>query len=332
MALTISNAPNTSNISLATGGSPGSIYQPGATTANIQTKPLTVSTAPNTSSIYVPGGKNPAPTAGTGANLQATTNQLLSQYGGVPAPVYAPKLDLAAISAQARSAAENNVNPYYTKELNDFLAQQASTKAQQQAQTDTNIQNLKDTLTNTQAANETTGNRATEDTATKEAGINQAADWRQTDQGGQYDLDRVAQAVQQAKSGLTGSGIAGGQSAASQDKFNTTESRQATQDTEDKVAAELSKARTFEDLATSNKLAGETEAKGEKQANVDLTNFITNQGFDLKNEQDQLEQKRLAAVSAETQNQSKLLINNFINSIANPAQRQAAIQAYGGAF
>ena len=88
-------------------------------------------------------------------------------------------------------------------------------------------------------------------------------------------------------------------------------------------------ARTFEDLATSNKNATSAEAKGETQAQFDLNKFITGQTTDLQGEQQQLEQQRQQALQAEQQNQTKLLVNNFINSIANPAQRQAALQAYG---
>lgn len=272
------------------------------------------------------------PSVAAGYNQLASAQALLKSIQGPPAPVYAPKLDLAAINAQARAAAENNVNPFYVKSLNDFMTQQASEKAQQQAQTATNIQNLKDTLTNTQNANAVTGERTTADTATKEAQAAEQTDWRQTDQGGQFDMDRIAMAINQGKSGLTGSGIAAGQQGAAQNKFNTTESRQATTDAEQKAQTELSKARTFEDLATSNKLAGESETKGESQANVDLTNFITNQGFQATAQKNDLEQKRLGAVANETQAQAKLLINKFISSIANPAQRQAAVNAYGNAF
>lgn len=252
-----------------------------------------------------------------------------------PPPVYAPQFDTAAINAQSRAAAENNVNPYYTLEMNRMLGQAATEKSQQEAQTKTNIQNLKDTLTNTTDANAVTGARTTEDTGIKEAGINQAADWRQTDQGGQYDMDRVAQAISQAKSGLTGSGIAGGQAGAAQDKFNTTESRQATTDADSKAAAELSKARTFEDLATSNKVAGQSEGKGEAQANVDLNNFIVNQKYNTQygeGAQSTLEKQRQADIVSETQRQNQLAINTLIQHLSNPAQRQAAYQAYGGAF
>lgn len=344
MAISVSNNPYTGNISVGNnvGGSQGGNVNPQGSNITIQGTSPTLQSA-STAGIKLQNTSNPQVVANWGAPLPPANNaaansvlqqsqNLLNQYGYGAGPVYAPKLDLAAINAQARAAAQNNVNPFYVKSLNDFVAQQASEKAQQQAQTDINIKNLKDTLTNTQAANATTGERTTEDTATKEANIAQTADWRQTDQGGQYDIDRVSQAIQQAKSGLTGSGIAAGAAASTQEKFNTTESRQATGDQQAKAQAELLKARTFEDLGTSNKLAGEVETKGETQQNVNLTNFLTNQGFTLQNEKNDLEQKRLQSVAAESQTQAKLLVDKFIASIANPAQRMAALQAYGNAF
>lgn len=337
--VSVANPAATPNITIGTNtGMQGSTYSPQTSVApaqgsspNLQASPLSGIALQNTANPQVVATFG-APQVTAGNALLSQGQQLLNSINGPAAPVYAPSLDLAAINAQARAAAEANVNPFYTKSLNDFLTQQASEKAQQEGQTATNIQNLKDTLTNTQNANEVTGERATEDTATKEEQAAEATDWRQTDQGGQYDMNRIAMAVNQAKSGLTGSGLAGGAQKTAQDTFNTTESRQATTDAETKAATELGKARTFEDLATSNTLAGQTEATGESQANVDLTNFITNQGFALTGEQNTLEQNRLQAVASETTNQAKLLINNFISSISNPAQRLAAIQAYGNAF
>lgn len=343
MTLVVSNNPDNRSISVGSnnGGSQGGTYNPQGGGSGIRLQGSSpVLQSSNSAGIRLQNTGNPQvvanfgnPTANpAGDNLRASTDALLKSLGYSNGPVYAPKIDLAAINAQARKAAEGNVNPYYTKALNDFLAEQASAKAQQQAQTKTNIQNAQDLLTQTTKANAVTGTRTTEDTAQKESDINQAADWRQTDQGGQYDIDRVAQAINEAKSGLTGSGIAAGERGASQEKFNTTESRQATSDTENKAAAELTKARTFQDLATSNENATTGEAKAEKQANFDLTNFITGQDFALKTEKSSLEKSRLGDIATNTSAEAKLLLNQFIANIANPAQRLAAYQTYGSAF
>lgn len=259
----------------------------------------------------------------------ALIQSLIAQANAANQKVYAPALDTNSIYSQANANANANVNPYYTKLLNDFVGQQATARTQQQQQTATNIQNLQDQLTNLQAGNTVTGKRATEDTATKEAQAAQVADQAQQDQGTQFNTDRNALAAKEAGAGLTGSGLSGGAQATAQQTHDITEQRQAETDQATKDATELAKARTFEDLATSNKIGAQTETKGETQANFDLNNFITGQSTDLTNEQNTLEQQRQSALASERQNQTKILVSNFINSISNPAQRQAAYSAYG---
>ena len=237
--------------------------------------------------------------------------------------------DFAAVQAQSRAAAEANVNPYYTKTLNDFLAQQAASKSQQQVQTDLTIKNAQDSLKQLQDANAVTGDRATADTATTEGQINATADQRQTDQGQAFDTENIANQIAAARNGLTGSGLSAGQNTATQNKFNTTESRQAQGDQNAIDHAELAKARTFEDLATSNKNATNAEGKAENAANINLTDFITNQGFQTEQQKTDLEKQRLQAVAQEQQNQSKIAINKFLLSISNPAQKAAFARTYG---
>lgn len=260
-------------------------------------------------------------------------------YGGsggggsyAPAPVYAPALNVNGLFSQAQGIAAGNVNPYYTKSLNDFITQQGQAKALQQQQTATDIQNLKDTLAQTQEQNATSGTRATQDTALAEQQLAQTADQRQQDQGSAFDISRNQEAQKEAQSGLSGSGLAQGAQAGAQLGQDTTEQRQAQADQQTKAASELAKARTFEDLATSNKYAGTTETKGETQANFDLSKFIQGQASDLQNESQSLEQQRLQRLATETQNQAKILFNNYIAGISNPAQRQAALSTYGGSF
>lgn len=286
--------------------------------------------------LYPASSPAPVSAAVTANNsLQDQTTALLAQIQALTnaqqRQVYAPALDFASINAQARAAAEANVNPYYTKQLNDFLAEQSAKTSQEQAASAQNIQDLKDTLTNTLSANQTAGDRATQDTATNEDQINQGADQFQTDSGTQFASDRIAQAKDLAAKGLTG-GLGAQQEEAAAGAHDTTEARATATSDQAKQAQELLKSRTFEDLATSGSLATQAETKGENAVNVSLNDFLQNTGYDTQNEENTLEQQRLAAVSTEQSNQSKLLVNNFINSIADPAQRQAALTAYGGAF
>lgn len=276
-------------------------------------------------------GQQNQPAADPNAQLQAVLKQIAAASGG-GAQVYAPKLDIAAINSQARSAAENAVNPYYTKTLNDFLAQQSAQKQQQQTQFQTNVQNLQDQLKQTQEANALTGTRTTEDVAAKQGLINESNNQNQIDTGTQFEDARLAQAKAQAASGVLGTGAGNRATGVATAGRNTQEGRQNVQFQQQRDQQELFKSRTFEDLAKSNELAKTSEAKGVKAAQFDLDSYIQNAGFTEQNQRNQLEQERLGRVGQEQQNQGRLLVNNFINSIANPAQRQAAVQAYSGAF
>lgn len=266
---------------------------------------------------------------------QSDYNNLLKQIRDLQSSLnqkaYAPSLDVAAINAKARAAAEGAVNPYYIKQLNDFLTQQAAVKRQQEQQTATNIQNLEETLSNTLQEHTVKQQRTGEDVAKNLATISTEADQFQTDSGQQYDAERIAQAKQLAQAGLTG-GIGAQQQESAQTAHNTQEKRQEQQFQTGREGQELFKARTFEDLSRAGELAKGSTEKGKKQAQVDLANFIENQGFETESKKSQIETARLQAVGQEISNQGRLLVNNFISSIANPAQRQAALQAYGGLY
>ena len=217
-----------------------------------------------------------ATTAINQANDQSSEiNRLLAQLAAANKQVYAPALDYNSIYNKANAQAQEAVNPLYTKQLNDFLAQQAASKAQTEQQTQMNITNLQDTLKNTLEGNAITGARTTEDTAKNLADINTTADQYQTDTGQKFAADRITQAGDLAKSGLTG-GIGAQQTEASTLARNTAEARQGVKFQQGRVDQELSKARTFEDLARAGELAKSSATKGEKQANFDLGNFITN--------------------------------------------------------
>jgi hypothetical protein len=249
----------------------------------------------------------------------------------VPSFVRPPRLDYAALQAQARSAAENAVNPYYTKQINDFVANQALQKQRQEAQNQTNIQNLQDELKQTLEGNQIQEGRTTQDVSQNQADINQNADQFQTDTGQAFDANRIAQADQIAKSGLSG-GLAAQQGEAAQIQGNTAEKRQEQQFQKQRDAQELFKTRTFEDLARSGELATQAEAKGERQAQFDLNNFIQDQGLAETQKRNELEASRLQQVGAETQNQAKLAFQRYLANIRDPAQLAAAAQLYGGSF
>lgn len=250
----------------------------------------------------------------------------------VAPPVYAPKFDTAAVAAQARADAANAVNPYYTQELSKFLSQQGNLQSQEQAKTATDVQNAKDTLAEALKSNDLTGTRTTEDTGIKEGQINQTQDQYQQDSGDQFETARLAQARAQAQAGVLGSGTGNGQTNTAIITRNTTEGRAVDQAQQQKDAAELFKARTFEDLANSNTLANTTEGKSEAQSNFDLSNYITNLNYQTDSQRDALDKARQDDIATQTTALAKTAYNNYINGIANPATRQVAAQTYGSSF
>lgn len=260
-----------------------------------------------------------------------------SAYGGggggsyAPPVVYAPKLDIAAVNAQARKAAEGAVNPYYTKVLSEFLSQQAVQKQQQQTAYDTSVKNAEDLLQQNLQADELGRQRTTEDTATNQANINQTADQFQTDSGNQFTADRLAKAKEIAQAGLTG-GLGAQQGEALQTTRNTTESRQEEQYQQQRDQQALFKGRTFEDLAKTDELSKTTSEKSKTAAKFSLDSYIQNAAADEQNKRNDLEKSRLQDIASNQAAQAKLAFQRYIAGITNPAQRAAAISTYGGLF
>lgn len=302
-------------------------------------------TQPKAPSIF--GGQTPS-TATTGVPLISPLLSTLQRIQSVapPAPpqtlpqTYAPtvptvpkppRLDIAATQAKARADAEGAVNPYYTKQLNDFLAQQAAQRQQQQTTYDTGIKNLEDQLSQTLETNKVTGERTTADVAQNQADINQNADIFQTDSGTAADAARIAQAKQLAQAGLTG-GLGAQQKEATATQRNTAEARQEQEFQKNRNEQELFKIRTFEDLARSGEYAAKSTEKGKAAAKFDLDSFIQNLGFEEKAARDKLEIERQNEILSKTQQMQSNAYRQYLAGIRDPAQLVAAQQLYGGSF
>lgn len=249
----------------------------------------------------------------------------------LPAVVRPPTLDIAGLQAKARAEAEGAVNPYYTKQLNDFLAQQSAQRQQQQTQYETGVKNLEDQLSQTLEGNKITGERTTQDVAQNQADINQAADVFQTDTGVAADANRITQARQLAQAGLTG-GLGAQQQETATTTRNTAEKRQEQEFQKNRDQQELFKTRTFEDLARSGELATKATEKGKTAAKFDLDSFIQNQGFQEQSQRQSLEAQRLEAIQRDQKTRQANAYAQYLASIRNPAQLLAAQQSYGGIF
>lgn len=268
-----------------------------------------------------------------GTPTSSKPKQISSIYGASgTGQVTAPYLDIAAINAQARKAAQKAVNPYYTKQLNEFLAQQGVLKKQHKTQYQTDVQNMADTLANTREANALTRGRTTEDVARNIGDINTQAGEFQTDTGQQFEDQRLAQARQQAVSGTLGTGAGANETFRATTGRNIQEQQQEQQFQQARSQQELFKGRTMQDLLRSDDLAKTSYTKGKKQAKFDLDNYIQGLKYQTKQTKNQLEKERLQTIAAEAQNQAKLGFTNYLSTITNPAQLAAAVNTYGGAF
>lgn len=305
------------------------VANPGTISSVGNASPGTISgtsVAPYSGTLSVAGTSQPY-VINTGSGTTSTPSYTPPPAYSAPAPVYAPKLDLAAINAQARQSAEGAVNPYYTKVLNEFLTQQASKRQQQQTQYETNVKNLQDQLKNTLEQNDITKGRTTEDVAKNEADINQTADQFQTDAGQAFDANRL----ELAKDASTG-GLGAQKTEAATTARNTQEKRQEQKFQQHREQQELFKTRTFADLARSGDLAKIASEKGQTQAKFDLDSYIQNQGFDEQAQRNSLEKQRFSDIATEQARQSKLLFASYLQKISNPAQYEAAVRTYSGSF
>lgn len=281
---------------------------------------------------FVPGAVDP-----TAANQQyidqaKQQNAQLQSLLASLRPVSPANVDYKAINAQARQQAEESVNPKYTQQLNDMLAREAVKRGRAQQDYNLGVQNIQEQLQQTQAGNEQQRGRTAEDVATNTGIINQAADQFQTQTGQQFDEQRLQQAAQLASSGLTTSGVGQQQIQQAVNQQNVSEQQKEQDFQHQRAAQAILKARTFEDLAQSDVLAGKQAEKGKASTKLNLDRLIEDIGYEQSQAQQDIAEKRLADVAQQTQGYSKIGFNNYLQSIRDPRIRAATAQAYGAIF
>jgi hypothetical protein len=328
----VANPGNISGVGVAQPGqiSGVGVAQPGRITSVGNATPGTIS------GVGVLGSLNNAAIAGNAyvnqaqVDYQKLIRDALSKIGAQQQPVYAPRLDFAAINAQSRAAAENAVNPLYTRKLNEFLAEQSAKRARQQQTFETANKILEEDLGQALGASELQRSRTAEDVATNIGQTRQQEQQFQEDSGTQFEDQRLAQARAQAASGILGSGAGQRQTTQATGARNTQEKRQVEQFNQARAAQELFKTRSFEDLLKSDELSKLKTTRGKEAAKFDLDAYIQDLGFEETKTRSQLEEERLGSIQKEVENQRSGLVSNFINSIQNAGQRDAAFRAYGG--
>lgn len=258
-------------------------------------------------------------------------NSLNSQIAALQAQMTPtlPSMDLTGLYNKAKTSAESAVNPYFTKQLNDFLGRQGELRKRSQADYQTKLTDLQDELKSFLEGSEVNRGRTTQDTSTAIGNTLADAVVNRTSEGRQFDIANEANKAQLADAGLTMSGLG------KQQLYNITQTRaetgkQATVEKERKVEVQkLLKTRTFEDLARSDTQAGVQTEKGKKIAKVDLDREFGDLMWEESQTRWDLENKRQTAVINETDNQQRLSMQNYIASLKTPAQKEYAAKIYG---
>lgn len=248
--------------------------------------------------------------------------------GGGAGMVRAPNYDIAGTHAKARAAAEAAVNPYYVKQMNDFLNRQNALKQARQTQFDTNVKNIEDNLANRLEENRLNRVRTGEDVAQNMSDIAESEDITQMDQGTEFTKARLDAARQ------TGGG--GGLSAQAgeelRDTQNLTEQRQTQAFQKQRNQQALFKSRSMEDLLRSDTLGKTTAEKGKKQEKFDLDEYIKGADYEIEQTRGSLEKARLEEITQKSGSFAKQEFARFIAGLSNPAQILAAQAKYGGSF
>jgi hypothetical protein len=267
----------------------------------------------------------------------AYLNGLNQQLAALQAQLaYTPKLptyDIMGNYKRARSTAESKVNPLYAKYLKDFLAGQKVKKTNKQTETGLTKAATALDLSQTIGQNAVDRTRTGEDTTSAIQKITEQEGQMQQDTGTQFDVDRRALAEKNAASGVTTSGIGGGNMFVQQDQRNISEARQVQEASNQRDAKRLFASRTFEDLARGDTNATAIASSKDKQAQFDLDAYLSELAIDETQYRADNEVKRLTDINNQSQTYERQGTQSFLSSLAGagwrPQDIALAYQVYG---
>ena len=251
-------------------------------------------------------------------------------YSGYVAPAKAANFNIQGAYNSAYGQAAGSVNAMYDKYLNTFLDQQRNAMAKQQNIYQNTQQSYDTALKNTEEANKLTGERSQQDFYQAKDQTNLQQDQFQTDSGTEFAISRIEEARKTAQSGATG-GLSAQKTANTQEARNTGEARQVEKFDQEKYNQELVKARTFEDLAISSKLAQEKTATGKKAAQFDLDNYIIASQLEERSYRDKDQENRNKDIIEERNRIAREQYQNWLGTLSDPV-RIATAAKYAGSF
>lgn len=312
---------------------------------------------------YVGNDYNPDPSIATGFNLQKWNannkgvgqisalqrlNKIYKNYSsqgastigsptdytagyGYQAPARAASFDVAGTYKQAYKQAAKEVNPLYDKLLNNFLATQKIQRKAQENLYNTTTAELEANLHNTLGGNQLTRSRTAEDTAFAQGQIDTQQDQFQTDSGDKFAEERIQIASEKAKAGLTG-GLGAQANEKAEATRNTTEGRIVDQARVEKERNEISKIRTFEDLARSDVFTSEKTARGKASAKFDLDNWIEEAKKKEEKERIENKMKRAEHIKLSGKAIASEKYAKFLTGIGDARTVNATADKYGAFF
>lgn len=276
------------------------------------------------------GGVSSTPKISTPAYTPPPT--LPSTYKPTPIPRLAT-FNLSDAWNKALQSAQNAVNPVYAAELDRFVQQQQQALGVQQQSAEAGKSALDLALQRLQEDTALNRARTTEDTTNTIGDINatQAAGART--EGLSFDAANRALNEQLGANGMAGTGL-GNQTVSETQNARRFQSNEEVRQSDNKIAAANTlMTRTFQDLDTGEKRAGEDTTTKKTQVDVDLQNFIKDQQLKLENEKAVEEAAKQADIVSKANATQQQLVDQWIQSLSGrgytPQEVALAASVYG---
>lgn len=249
------------------------------------------------------------------AQTDALNRQIANQGRLLP-------FDISGAYSQARSRAQADVNPYYDKKINDYIAEQNRKRTVEQENATRTTGNLDTNLGYALEASDVSRGRTAEDTTLKTSQLADQQDAYQADTGKAFEVARNDLGTQVANAGLTTSGLGAQQTVDQVGARNVTEGRQNKAFNVQKQAAETFKSRTFDDLARGDTQNKEQTAFKKESVNLDLKDALAQLDFQQEQETMANQYERAGALVSKEAQAYQNIVNNFLASQYGKARAQ----------
>ena len=261
--------------------------------------------------------------------IENLTNSLAGLAGAGSRQVQPLTPNFASINSRARKSAAKAVNPFYQKEITEFIRRRNLAKTRAQRDAETGIERAQQNLQDLLELGQTQRERTAEDTARNIDEVNIQEDVFQEQAGREFDAGRRGLQEDIAASGLTTSGLGRGRIREAERARGAEEGEVARQTNVKREAYRRLKTRTFEDIFDREKRGQRDTDLAIKDIKIDLEDFIEDIEADIVAQKRRNERERLQALRSEEDRQRQILLTKFVNAISDPAVRLATAQSVG---